>query len=98
VDESAEQVTAAQAIEDDHVGEWLLVAERRPLPECPVRAMLVEMPNVCDEHVVKVAAAEDQEPVDAFAANASDPPFSVRSRLRRPERRLESPSGRPDWS
>ncbi len=52
VDEPAEQVTAAQAIEDDHVGEWLLLAERRPLPECPVRAMLVEMPNVCDEHVV----------------------------------------------
>jgi hypothetical protein len=52
VDEPAQQVTAAQAIEDDHVGEWLLVAERRPLPECPVRAMLVEMPNVCDEHVV----------------------------------------------
>jgi hypothetical protein len=53
VEDPAEQVTAAQAIEDDHVGEWwLLLAERRPLPECPVRAMLVEMPNVCDEHVV----------------------------------------------
>jgi hypothetical protein len=91
VNESAEQVTAAQAIEDDHVGEWLLVGERRPPPECPVRAMLVEMPNVCDEHVVEVAAAEDQQSVEALAANASDPPFSVRSRLRRLYRRLDHP-------
>jgi hypothetical protein len=60
-------------IEDDHVGEWLLFAERRPLPERAVRAMLVQMPNVCDEHAVKVAAAEDQQSVEAFAANASDP-------------------------
>jgi hypothetical protein len=30
VDQPAEQVTAAQAIEVDHVGERLLVAERRP--------------------------------------------------------------------
>src|SRR6266511_4153039 len=41
VDEPAQQVTAAQAIEDDHVGESLLGAERRPLPECPGGAMLV---------------------------------------------------------
>jgi hypothetical protein len=73
VDHPAEQVTAAQAIEVDHVGEWLLVAERRPLPQCPVRPMLVEMPDVCGEHVVEVAAAEDQELVEAFAADAADP-------------------------
>jgi len=67
VDQPAEQVKAAHAIEVDHVGEWLLVAERRPLPECPVRPMLVAMPDVCDEHVVEVAAAEDQQPIEAFA-------------------------------
>jgi hypothetical protein len=91
VDQPAEQVAAAQAIEVDRVGEWLLVAERRPLPECPVRPMLVEMPDVCDEHVVEVAAAEDQQPVEALAADAADPPFGVRSGLRRLRRRLDHP-------
>src|SRR6266545_2926862 len=89
VDQPAEQVTAAQAIEVDHVGEWLPVAERRPLAECPVRAMLVEMPDVRGEHVVEVAAAEDQQSVEALVANAADPAFSVRSRLRRPYRRFD---------
>jgi hypothetical protein len=51
VDQPAELVTAAQPIEVDHLGEWSLVAERRALPECPVRSMLVEMPDVRDEHV-----------------------------------------------
>src|SRR6266511_2751485 len=88
VDQPAEQVTAAQAIEVDHVGEWLPVAERRLLAECPVRAMLVEMPDVSDEHVVEVAAAEDQQSVEALAADAADPAFGVRSRLGRPHRRL----------
>jgi hypothetical protein len=44
--------------------------------------MLVEMPDVCDERVVEVAAAENQQSVEAIAPNASDPPFSVRSRTR----------------
>jgi len=86
VDQPAEQVTAAQAIEVDHVGEWLPVAERRLLAECPVRAMLVEMPDVRGEHVVEVAAAEDQQSIEALAADASDPAFGVRSRLGRPYR------------
>src|SRR5215207_6169589 len=53
--------------------------------------MLVEMPDVCDEHVVEVAAAEDQQAVEALAPNAFDPAFSVRSRLRRPHRSLDHP-------
>ena len=52
VDQAAEQVTAAQAIEVDHVGEWLLAAERRPLRKREVRPMLVEMPDVCDEYML----------------------------------------------
>src|SRR6478752_7715866 len=53
--------------------------------------MLVEMPDVYDEHVLEVAAAEDQQSVEALAANASDPAFGVRSRLRRPHPRLDHP-------
>jgi hypothetical protein len=59
VDQPAEQVTAAYAMEVDHVGEWLLVAERRPLRERPVRPMLVEVLDVGDQHVLQVASAED---------------------------------------
>jgi len=88
VDQPAEQVTAAQAIEVDHVGEWLPVAERRPLAERPVRAMLVEMPDVSDEHVVEVAAADNQQSIEALAADAADPALGVCSRLGRPYRRL----------
>src|SRR5262245_47426015 len=53
--------------------------------------MRVEMPDVGGEHVVEVATAEDQQSVEAFAANAVDPPFGVRSRLRRAYRRLDHP-------
>jgi hypothetical protein len=67
----------------------LLVAERRLLAECPVRPVLVEMPDVSGEHVVEVAAAEDQQPVEALAADASDPALGVRSRLGCPYRRLD---------
>jgi ABC-type uncharacterized transport system ATPase subunit len=91
VDQPAEQVTTPQAIELDHVGEWLLVSERRPLPERPVRPMLVEMPDIRDEHVLEVTATEDQQPVEALPANASDPALGVRSRLRRPYRRFDHP-------
>jgi len=53
-DQPAEQVAAAQAVEVDHVGGWLVVPERRPLRECPVRPMLVVMPDVCGERVLEV--------------------------------------------
>jgi hypothetical protein len=62
----------------DHLGEWLLVAERRPLSGCPVRPLLVEVPDVRDEHLLEVAAAEDQQPVEALAANVADPTFDLR--------------------
>ena len=71
VDQPAEQVAAADPVEVDHVGHWLLVArrplaERRPLPEGAVRPVLVVMPGEGREDVVEVAAADDQEPVEAF--------------------------------
>ena len=93
VDQPAEQVTAADPAEVDHVASCLLVdrqlAERRLLPERAVRPMLVVMPRVGREDVVEVAAADDQEPLEAFAADASDPALGVRSRLRRLYRRSD---------
>jgi hypothetical protein len=75
--------------EIDRVGEWLVVAERRPLPERPVRPMFIVMPDVSDENVVEVAAAKDQQPVEAVASEAADPAFGMGARLRRPNRRFD---------
>jgi hypothetical protein len=63
----------------------LLVAERRPLPECPVRPMLVEMPDVGDQHVLEVAATEDQQPVETLPTDAADPALGMGTRLWRAE-------------
>jgi hypothetical protein len=51
--------------------------------------MLVVMPDVCDEDMSEVAAADDQDLVEALAAHAPDPELGVRSRLRRPDRSLD---------
>src|SRR6266545_2604365 len=97
VDQAAEQVAATDAIECDHVGARSLVARRRlvegwSLRECAVRPVLVVMRDVGREHVLKVAAAEDQEPVEALAANAADQALGMRSRLWRPYRRIYDPT------
>jgi len=63
-------------------------AERWPLVECALRPMLAVMPDVCDEDVMEVAAAEDQDPVEALAAHAADPALGVCVRVRR----LDSPT------
>jgi hypothetical protein len=42
--------------------------------------------EVFAQHVFEVAAGEDQDPVDAFAADAADPAFGVRFRDRRRDR------------
>jgi hypothetical protein len=90
VDQPAEQVAAADAIEIDHLADRLLACRRRrverwPLVERAVRPMLV----VCDEDMIEVAAADDQDPVEALAVHAPDPALGVRSRLRRPDRSLD---------
>ena len=78
VDQSAEQVTAADAIEIDHVGHRALITgwrpvERWPLGECAVRPVLVVVERVGREDVLEVAAADDQEPIEALTADVSDP-------------------------
>src|SRR5262249_27010914 len=89
VDQPAEHVAAASAIEIDHVGERLVVAEWRPLSKRPVRPVLGEMSDVGGRHVLEGAAADDQQPVETLAADAADPALCVGARLRRPHRRLD---------
>jgi hypothetical protein len=56
------------------------------------------MSNVGREDVLEMAAAEDEQPVDALAADRPNPALGVRSRLRRPYRRLDhtDPRGAED--
>ena len=103
VDQPAEQVAAPEAIEIDHVGRPPVGHHRRgkrwPLPERAVWPVLVVMSEVGRKDVVEVTAAEDQEPVEAFAPNASDPALGVCPAPSAPEPAPRSPgclrSGRP---
>jgi len=86
VDQAAEQVTAADTIEVNHVSEDLpperrRLAERRPLPQRTVRAVLVVMRRVGRENVAEVTTANDEEPVEALAAGAADPTLGARAPL-----------------
>ena len=62
---------------------WRLKRERS------VRPVLVVMGGVGAEHLLEVAAVDDQDPVEALAAEGADPTLGVRIRIR-------SSDGRPD--
>ena len=84
------------AIEVDYLGEWLFAVRRRPvqrwpLLECTMRPVLVVMRGIRGEHMLEVAAADDQDPVEALAADAADPKLGVRPCLRRPHGCLDHP-------
>src|SRR5438105_3021207 len=51
--------------------------------------MLVEMPDVGDQHVLEVAATEDQQPVETLPTDAADPAPGMGARLRRAYRRFD---------
>src|ERR687883_119490 len=51
--------------------------------------MLVVMQRVGGHHAFEVAAADDQQPVEAFATERADPALGVRPRPRCPYRRLD---------
>ena len=94
VDQSAEQVAAADTIEAADIGRWLLATQppctcRRQLRECAVRPMLVVVPRVRREDVVEVAATDDEQPVEALAAGGPDPALGVSSSLRCADRRFD---------
>jgi hypothetical protein len=72
VDQATESVAAPDAVEFDHVGGWPLVArrgrrERWPLCERAMRPVFVVVRRVLAQHQGEVAAAENEEPVEAFA-------------------------------
>ena len=94
-DPPAEQITPTDTTKIDDVRHWLDVARRvsarGPPLEGAVRPVLVVMQDVGREDVLELAAAEDQQPVEALAAQCPDPAFGVRPRLRRPYRRLDHP-------
>ena len=56
-----------------------------------MRPVLVEVRDVGSEDVGEVAAPEDQDPVEVFPADATDPALGVRPRLGRSHRRLDHP-------
>jgi uncharacterized membrane protein YgcG len=60
--------------------------ERRPLGERAVRPVFVVVLGIDADDALEVAAAEDQQPVEALAAQAFDPALGVRTRSRRPYR------------
>jgi len=66
-----------------------LAVIRRSQFERAVWALLVEMADVHTEDLLELAAAEDQEPVEAFPAHAPDPALRVCVRVRRPDRRAD---------
>src|SRR5215213_8440309 len=52
-------------------------------------SLLVVMVDVDAEDVLELAAAEDQQPVEAFAAYGADPALHVRVRVRRLDGRTD---------
>ena len=89
----AEPVAAAEAIKLQqqevarrrHVYRRRL-RERRPLVERAVRPVSVVVLRVDVNDALEVATAENQQPVETFAAQAFDPALGVRTRPRRPHR------------
>jgi hypothetical protein len=62
-------------------------AVRRSQVERSMRTLLVEVADVDAEHVLELAATEDQAPVEALPAHAADPTFGIGTRVRRLDRR-----------
>src|SRR5213080_1507252 len=50
-----------------------------------MRPMAVVMVDVDAEHLLELSPADDQDPVEALAADGADPALGERVRLRRPE-------------
>ena len=51
-----------------------------------MRPMAVVVVDVDAEHLLELSPADDQDPVEAVAADGADPALGERVRLRRPER------------
>src|SRR5215218_2255152 len=65
------------------------VSRAELLVERPVWPVRVVVKRVDTNHALEMAAADDQQPVEALAAHASHPALGVRPRPWRPHRRLD---------
>jgi hypothetical protein len=88
VDQSAEGVAAPNVGRRPALGRRRL-RERWALLERAVRTVFVVVADVGTHDLLELAAADDQDPVEAFAPQASHPALGVRLRPWRPH-------GRPD--
>jgi len=86
VEQTAQAVAAPDALREGRRGRRRF-CERRTLLERAVRAVLVVMPDVSAYDLLQMATADDQEPVETFAPQASHPALGVRLRPWRPHRR-----------
>jgi hypothetical protein len=92
MDEAAEQVAAGypkslrRRVRTDG---WANARVGRLEVERAVGSLLVVVPDVDAEDMLELAAAEDQEPVEAFAADAADPAFHVGVGVWRPDGRAD---------
>ena len=89
VDEAAELVSAFDRLDDRWIGGvGGFGCEQR---ERAVRAFLVVVRRVDAEDVFEVAAAEDQEPVEALGSDGADEALGVSVGLRRADRCVDHP-------
>ena len=94
MDQAAEPVVAADPIERDDVrlafviGIWALLGWWS-LVKCPVGPVLVVVERVVGEDAFELAAAEDEQPVEAFATQGPDPALGVRPGVGCLDRRLD---------
>jgi hypothetical protein len=89
VDESAEEVTAAQAVR--RVQRRWVAAVRWEEVERTVRPVLVVVAAVDTEHMLEVAAAGDEDPVETISAESEHPALGEGVRVRRLHRRADHP-------
>src|SRR6266540_3251236 len=69
---------------------WVAAARREEV-ERAVWPVLVVVAAVNAEHVLEVAAAEDEDSVEAISAESADPALGVSVRVRRLDRRVDHP-------
>ena len=90
VHETTEEITSVDSVRPIHASERRPNGRiRRLQPERPVRTVGVVMLHVDAQHLLKVAAAEDQQPVQALGPCGPDEALGVCIGLWRPERGLD---------
>jgi hypothetical protein len=89
VDQPAEQI--ATVCSNRQRRRW---DRRRPVrwhePEHTVRSVLVVVPHVDAKHTLEMTAADDQEMVEALAADGANPALGMRIRIRCSHRRPDN--------